>query len=154
MFQRLLALTFCILAIGTFTGPALAIPIAGDYTLTSTLVNGSFTSDGNMLTAWSFTTMPATTSFTGLPPSPANVLFNNPTIFTQATPTAIVPFIDIVWNGTNTTGIVTILGTGTIGTLRDLNASANPIPEPSTMLLFGSGLAGLAAWRYRKSVKS
>lgn len=29
----------------------------------------------------------------------------------------------------------------------------NPIPEPSTMLLFGSGLAGLAAWRYRKSVK-
>ena len=26
-----------------------------------------------------------------------------------------------------------------------------PIPEPSTMLLFGSGLAGLVAWRYRKS---
>jgi len=26
-----------------------------------------------------------------------------------------------------------------------------PIPEPSTMLLFGSGLAGLAAWRYRRA---
>jgi hypothetical protein len=25
------------------------------------------------------------------------------------------------------------------------------LPEPSTMLLFGSGLAGFAAWRYRKS---
>ena len=29
-------------------------------------------------------------------------------------------------------------------------ATAAPIPEPSTILLFGSGLAGLAAWRYRK----
>ena len=26
-----------------------------------------------------------------------------------------------------------------------------PLPEPSTMLLFGTGLAGFAAWRYRKS---
>ena len=28
-----------------------------------------------------------------------------------------------------------------------------PTPEPSTMFLFGSGLAGLAAWRYRKNMK-
>jgi len=28
-----------------------------------------------------------------------------------------------------------------------------PIPEPSTMLLFNTGLAGLGLWRYRKGVK-
>jgi hypothetical protein len=28
---------------------------------------------------------------------------------------------------------------------------ANPIPEPSTWLLFGSGLAGLMLWRKRPS---
>lgn len=34
------------------------------------------------------------------------------------------------------------------------NLQVNAIPEPSTMLLFGSGLAGLVAWRYRKGEKS
>ncbi len=32
----------------------------------------------------------------------------------------------------------------------DSNLQASPIPEPSTMLLLGSGLAGLVAWRMRR----
>ena len=31
------------------------------------------------------------------------------------------------------------------------NPGPSTIPEPSTLLLFGSGLAGLGVWRYRKS---
>ncbi|NTV50522.1 MAG: PEP-CTERM sorting domain-containing protein [Geobacteraceae bacterium] len=38
------------------------------------------------------------------------------------------------------------------GSFSDTNPN-NPVPEPSTMLLLGSGLAGLAFWRKRKSVK-
>ena len=43
---------------------------------------------------------------------------------------------DVIVNSTN-------LFTASVGT--------QPVPEPSTMLLFASGIAGLGAWRYRKA---
>ena len=34
----------------------------------------------------------------------------------------------------------------------EATVTTNPVPEPASFLLFGSGLAGLAAWRMRKKV--
>lgn len=35
-----------------------------------------------------------------------------------------------------------------------LESLGSPVPEPSTWLLFGSGLAGLAAWRRKQGMNS
>ena len=47
-----------------------------------------------------------------------------------------------------------IVGSGAMLLVSDPNPNPNPnpVPEPSTMLLMGTGLAGLVAWRRKKAV--
>ncbi len=74
-------------------------------------------------------------------------LFRETTIFDAATaPGAVVRGALEFFNNPNSTADVFFdlneFTTGPVG---------SPIPEPSTVLLFGSGLAGLGVWRWRKN---
>ena len=53
------------------------------------------------------------------------------------------------WDPTSSTG-----HPSDSGCCSDWLVTAATVPEPSIMLLFGTGLAGQIAWRYRKSVNA
>ena len=68
-------------------------------------------------------------------------------------------FADLVTfnQASSTFSPVDIIGTySTTGLAFDGNKGGNGgvIPEPSTMLLFGTGLAGLAAWRWKRGAQA
>ena len=133
------------------TQPVLAIPVAGEYTLSSTVLNGTFTSNGASVTDWDFMTTPDNLNFFNLTPGTV-VSVNIPDIFEHdiddGTGFGIPPAIRIDWNGTLTTPIL-VTYFPPVGQKFDDFAVAAPVPIPSTILLFGIGFAGFAAWRKR-----
>ena len=160
--KRLFASVLLGTAMMGFTTPTFAIPIAGTYNFTSSILTGSFTSDGAKLTDWNFTTRPTTITFFNLTPN-TTILFNNQNRFGQRNPASPFAEIEIFWNGTNTTNlqnrvertVIVPPGVPEFRTRVNLNGTAtrvqvSPIPEPTTLLLTATGLLALAGYRWRQ----
>jgi probable HAF family extracellular repeat protein len=90
-----------------------------------------------------------------LTPVDSNAIRGSDVLFNVSVDGAIATDTITVFSGsvevTNLfSGITTVLNAG--DTFTD-TAVITPVPEPSTLLLFGSGLAGLAAWRRKRKSK-
>ncbi len=127
--------------------PAQAIPY--DYTVMTGTLTGTFNADfsswGSSFNSWSLTTPTATfTESNGI------VLTNNLFLLNQLVGLTTLSF-NIVPLLSNDTYYAAYTGKGTGGLFSGTFARATSVPEPSSVLLLGIALLGLAVW-YRKRV--
>jgi len=131
--------------------PTSAIPLAGDYTFNSTIITGTFTSDGSKVTDWNLLGLDFS-EFAGVNSRPLGrytTLINDEYQFIHALGTRF-RIIRISWDQTSLNDLSfeaeNGLGTRVAGVGSAVLVSA--VPEPTSVLLFASGLLGLAGYRW------
>ena len=148
---------FCIFLFGPWARTAEAIPIAGDYTISSPFLNGTFTSTGTALSAWNFFDSLNNITWSGLPVSPTNtaIELNTSSFFDQlisSLPPHRTARVQIIWAKDAHRAIVP-RGDEDVEIIRSLitiTPISAAIPEPSTVLLFATGLLALEGYRWRQ----
>ena len=129
------------------SSPSYAIPIAGNYTFTNGLT-GTFTSDGNKLTAWNIT-IPSLSSTVFCKACGLDTPTNGSAIFVTANK-AVTPNeeLSIFWSTNSWSLQLETLESGTF----TFKANTAGVPEPSAVLLLASGLIVLSlyGWQQRR----
>lgn len=123
--------------------PAQAIPY--DYTVIGTIVgtfNADFSSFGSSFNSWNLTTPTATFTESNGIVLTNNLFLLNQLVGLNTLSFNIVPLSDDKYYGGYT-------GRGTGGLFSGTFTRATAVPEPSSVLLLGIALLGLAVW-YRK----
>lgn len=143
-----LALVFGVTTITPATSHA--IPVAGDYAFTSGFT-GTFTSNGNAVTIWSFSVPSTIVLWTDSDPS-VRPTTNDNTIFFAATQAGDVR---IDWSSNSFTARLNLTagGIGSFdGPFSYQLATNGTVPEPSSVVLAGVGLLLLLGygWRQRR----
>ena len=139
---------YLLIMVCIWTDPAEAIPSAGDYTFSSTYVNGTFASTGTDLSSWSFSDTwdpSVTTNWSGPAPLlPAgSSIFQNDVALLQLVGT-LHRSLGIDWGN----GIVVSsrLEPAPAGVNMPFTVSA--VPESSAGILLATGLLGIAGYRW------